>query len=202
LWFFPLFTLDVLFYFFPTENGDLCSFLVGLDVWYSQHIATLSTALFNLYPLYQTKDATQQTQADNQKSQPQQVQQKVMSPGRILRSELERYFRIATWPLNMNLYQCTCWSFKKKLIVTRVFFSRAEIGFTAYCAQFRKKSREKFNRQDQLNEEDLQKDKNFKYLGANLNIKFNQKNIENIERTGPKLEPKVYHQVTFFIFLI
>eukprot|EP01112_Ceratiomyxa_fruticulosa_P021366 TRINITY_DN7483_c2_g1_i1.p1 TRINITY_DN7483_c2_g1~~TRINITY_DN7483_c2_g1_i1.p1 ORF type:complete len:281 (-),score=58.06 TRINITY_DN7483_c2_g1_i1:174-980(-) len=113
-----------------------------------------------------------------------------LSPGGVLRQELDCYFREATWKLRMKIFQCECWSvFGDDLhYFTIPFCLRAELGINAYVKAFAETN----DLPGTLTLAEVQQHKAFKFSAPVLSMKYVQMNVLGVARPGQTVEHKPY----------
>eukprot|EP01125_Pyxidicula_operculata_P017190 TRINITY_DN6006_c0_g2_i1.p1 TRINITY_DN6006_c0_g2~~TRINITY_DN6006_c0_g2_i1.p1 ORF type:complete len:812 (-),score=140.18 TRINITY_DN6006_c0_g2_i1:1515-3950(-) len=198
--------IDFIFYYYPVVESDLGNLIMGQETFYARHVVGLNSMLKSVHP--HIRGQTTADYAEERKLQHTQSVKKlddvlnlknVISPGSVMRSEMENHFREAGWPLKLNLYQCTCRVPKSsEPPLTYIFCMRTEIGFTAYSTAFRKKMMAKNKDKSfvDISDEELSKEKGFKFSAPNLQIRYSLINPNGEERSGGKLDAKTYTQVS------
>jgi len=120
------------------------------------------------------------------------------NPSTVLRSEMESFFREATYRLEINIYQCECWTIPEDGNVATTssyfipWFQRAELGIRAYARFVQKQN----DLPDTLTLSQIQQHKLFKYNALVASLKYTQMNPLGIPKQGVTIEAKAYHLIT------
>eukprot|EP01113_Clastostelium_recurvatum_P023155 TRINITY_DN2767_c2_g1_i2.p1 TRINITY_DN2767_c2_g1~~TRINITY_DN2767_c2_g1_i2.p1 ORF type:complete len:942 (-),score=292.73 TRINITY_DN2767_c2_g1_i2:45-2669(-) len=116
-----------------------------------------------------------------------------LSPGGVLKQEIDGFFREASWKLRMKVFQCECWAVLGEELhyYTIPFCLRVEIGMNAYARGFLEAN----ELPTTLSLSEIQQHKAFKFPPPALSMKHIPMNVLGVARPAQTLDCRQYSSV-------
>jgi len=205
--------IDLKFYILPFGESDItqtvtprnlfAQFLADFDPWYKGHVFEMLNNLTKVIPSISPKStvAIKKIMKKDDKNMLDETTIDCITPGRLMKFELESYFREASCDLQVNVFQCECFTpsgtslFKANNnsspgvdSTILYFYQRVELGLNVAVQTFKEQKGV-----TSMNSSQIQKQ--VKFVGTEVSIKMTLMNVAGATRPGPTFDSRPFQHI-------